>query len=298
MTRKRRTTTAIAATITSQSTGATLLDGADRDPDGVFAAAVGPPVEPAVARLDDEARLAEQGAPLGRREPGEHHRRLARVAADGERQRPRLRVPVGPLVDPGLPLEPAPVRLGDVVGAGREDVEDEPPTGHEHLADGRERPPPVGIGAQVEVGAERAGDERDALLDGRLAQVAETEVEQLRDAGALGPLAADVEHPGRGVDADHAHPGSGGRDRDPARSDPELDDRASGLARLLDVEADVLGDADAPRVVEPRDRVVGRQEADGTFAAWTGKRSNDAGSQSTSAPRAPTRSPLCTSSTW
>ena len=47
------------------------------------------------------------------------------------------------------------------------------------------------------------------------------------------------------------------RDGDPAGADAELDDRAAGLARLVDVEGDVLDDAAAPGVVERRDPVVG-----------------------------------------
>src|SRR5207253_10115915 len=46
------------------------------------------------------------------------------------------------------------------------------------------------------------------------------------------------------------------RDRDPAGPDPELDDRPARLPRLLQVEGDVLGDADAPGVVELGNRVV------------------------------------------
>ena len=65
----------------------------------------------------------------------------------------------------------------------------------------------------------------------------------------------DLEHRGRGVDADHLDAGL--RDReDPPGAAGELDHRPAGRTRLLDVEADVLRDARAPRVVEPRDRVV------------------------------------------
>jgi hypothetical protein len=51
--------------------------------------------------------------------------------------------------------------------------------------------------------------------------------------------------------------GGGGRDRDAARADAELDDGATRGERLVDIEADVLDDAAAPRVVQARDRVVG-----------------------------------------
>ena len=46
----------------------------------------------------------------------------------------------------------------------------------------------------VQEGAERADDEADALLDRRLAQVAEAQVEKLGEARALGLFAADVQH--------------------------------------------------------------------------------------------------------
>src|SRR5215212_5770581 len=86
-----------------------------RDPNRVLSAEVRPPVEPAVARLDREAFVLEQGAPLVRVEPGELHRRPGLGTPDGERQRARLLVPVGALVDLRLALEPAPVRLLDVL---------------------------------------------------------------------------------------------------------------------------------------------------------------------------------------
>ena len=81
------------------------------------------------------------------------------------------------------------------------------------------------------------------------------------DAEALqqDALGADREHLGRRVDADHVHPRARGRDRDPAGADAELDDLAARLERLLDVERDVLDDARAPRVVEPRDPIVDAQ---------------------------------------
>ena len=51
--------------------------------------------------------------------------------ADGERQRPRRLVPVGALEDLGLALEPAAVRLLDVLAARSEDVEHEAAAGLE-----------------------------------------------------------------------------------------------------------------------------------------------------------------------
>ena len=82
-------------------------------------------VEPAVQPFDDEARLLEQHTPLLDRQPRQRELRLGTVAADAKDERARLLVPVGALEDARLGLEPAAVRLGDVVGSGREDVEDE-----------------------------------------------------------------------------------------------------------------------------------------------------------------------------
>jgi hypothetical protein len=48
-------------------------------------------------------------------------------------------------------------------------------------------------------------------------------------------------------------------DRDPARANAELHHLAARRQRLVDVEGDVLDDARAPRVVEPRDGVVDAQ---------------------------------------
>src|SRR5205823_2945193 len=140
-------------------------------------------------------------------------------------QRPRALVPLRALEDPGLALEPAAVGLFDVLAARREDVEDEAAAGAEEAAGGAECAEALGVAAEVEERAERAGDELDALGDGRIAQVAEPEVQLRRDAGEVGALAADLEHPGRRVDADHADAVGGDRDRDPAGADAKLHDR-------------------------------------------------------------------------
>ena len=99
-------------------------------------------------------------------------------------------------------------------------------------------------------------------------------VDEIGHPGKLCALAADVQHPRRGVDADHAHAGGRRRHGDPSGPDPELEHRAARLAREVDVEVHVLRDAAAPWVVEPRDRVVrdsrslrGIVDA-GTLAAW------------------------------
>ena len=57
-----------------------------------------------------------------------------------------LLVPVGALVDLRLALEPAAVRLLDVLLRGREDVEDEASAGLEQPPHRAERAPPVAVG--------------------------------------------------------------------------------------------------------------------------------------------------------
>ncbi len=93
-------------------------------------------------------------------------------------------------------------------------------------------------------------------VNGRLAKVAEAEVDEVGDACLGGGGARLREHPRRRVDADHANAGARDRDGDATGADGELDDRPARLDRQVDVEADVLGDGAAPRVVERRDLVV------------------------------------------
>ena len=181
--------------------------GAAADPDLILAAVPRAPVEPAVERLDLEARLLEQRVPLRGREPVEVHRGGLVVAAHGEDERPRARVPVRALEDPALALEPEPVRLLDVRRGRREDVEDESAVGLEHRCGSLERPELLRLVGHVEERPERDRHEWHALVDRRLAQVAEAEVEQLRDALPLRPLARHGEHARRLVDADHGDPG-------------------------------------------------------------------------------------------
>ena len=128
-----------------------------------------------------EARAVEQQPPLGRREPGEQHRRRLLATAYRQRQRALALVPVGALEDPRLALEPASVGVLDVFAARREDIEDEPPAGQEQLVRRGESPEPVGLGRHVQERAEGNQDERDPFLDGRLAHVAEPQVEQRLD---------------------------------------------------------------------------------------------------------------------
>src|SRR5687768_12841912 len=105
--------------------------GTFREPDGVLAASVRAQVEPAVAGDDLEARSLEEAAPLVGGDPGERHGGLRLLATDPQGEDAALEVPVGPLPDAGLALEPPAVRLLDVVGARGEDVEDEAPAGNQ-----------------------------------------------------------------------------------------------------------------------------------------------------------------------
>ena len=147
--------------------------------------------------------------------------------------------------------------LRDVVGAGGEDDEDEPPGRHEQVVGAAQGVAALPVRSQVQVRPEGTRHERDALPDRRVAEVAEAKVEPIGDTGCGRALGADLEHRGRRVDADHGHTGSRDRAGDSAGADTQLHDGPARGDRLLDVELDVLGDAATPGVVEPRDRVVG-----------------------------------------
>ena len=67
-----------------------------------------------------------------------HGRRFV-APAHGERECPAALVPVGALEDPALTLDPAAVRVPNVLATRREDVEDDPPTLNQQLACGAER---------------------------------------------------------------------------------------------------------------------------------------------------------------
>src|SRR5688500_984870 len=166
-------TTTIAMITMSQITAGTLPRS--RDEDHVLVAVVRVAVEPAIHAVDDESRLVEQAEPLGDGEPVEAEGRHGSVRADGERERPRALVPVGPLEDARLALEPAAVRLLDVLAARGEDVEDEAAVGLEEVARRTEGAQLLLLGLHVQERTERADDERHTLVDGRLAEVAEAE---------------------------------------------------------------------------------------------------------------------------
>jgi hypothetical protein len=86
------------------------------------------------------------------------------------------------------------VRVGDVLRAGREDVEGEQAAREKELVRRPQRPPPILLGAQVEVRAKRRRDELDALAHRRVAEVTQPQVEEVPHAGQFGPLRADLEH--------------------------------------------------------------------------------------------------------
>ena len=185
-----------------------------------------------------------------------HRRGLPVAAPDGQDERPAVQVPVGPLEDPGLSLDPEPVRLLDVLAARGEDVEDEEPVGLEERSRRRERAGLLGVARHVQQRAERDRHERDSLRDRWGPQVADPELDPLGDAFALGVLPRDGQHAGRLVDADHLDARLRGRHRDPPGADGELDDRSARGERLVDIEAHVLPHGDGPRIVDPGDRVV------------------------------------------
>src|SRR3954447_24633007 len=148
------------------------------DPDRILAARERASVEPAVAGDDREAAALDQVAPLDDGEPRERHPRLAAVgAADAERERALVLVPLRALEDAGLALDPAPVRLGDVLAGRGEDVEDEQPFRQEQVIRGAQRLEAVGLVVEMEERAERTCHERHLLRYGRLAQVAEAQVD-------------------------------------------------------------------------------------------------------------------------
>ena len=142
----------------------------------------------------------------------------------------------------------------DVLAARREDVEDEPTAREEQLVRRSERPQPVGLGRHVQERAEGNQDEWDPFLHGRLPHVAEPQVEQRLDAFRPRVVPRHLEHPRRRVDADHADAGLRDRHGDAAGAAGELHHGPARGLRFLDVELHVLGDARAPRVVDPRDR--------------------------------------------
>ena len=149
---------------------------------------------------------------------------------------------------------------------GREDVEDEAAAGREQTREPRAAPRRRSSSV-CRCSSDRNGidHERHALVHRRLAQVAEAQVE-LATPASFACSAQTSSIPRRRVDADDADAVARDRDRDPPGADAELDDRPAAPPRLLEVERHVLGDAPAPRVVEPGDRVVNAQAFTLSFA--------------------------------
>ena len=179
----------------------------------------------------------------------------------------RRLVPVGPLEDARLALEPEAVRLGDVLAARREDVEDEVPARLEQLVRGPERPqllaPRRACAAASGRGRSRAARaRRPAARGGRRRGGRRDPTTPCSSASAR----ATASMPGERSTPITRDPGPRDRHGDPTRADGELDDRAAAALRLVDVERDVLDDGRAPRVVDPRDRVVERHERECTGA--------------------------------
>ena len=212
--------------------------------------------QPYCASRSKPARSSSRRHSGGESHARQHRRRLL-AAPHGEGQRPLVLVPVGALEDPGLALEPAAVRLLDVVRPGAKTSKTRRPPGSEQLARGaRARaagPPRSSCAGASGTGSGRAGRARHR----RLAQVAVPQVEQLGDP-LLGRVAAARP---RACPADASTPmtrtpGLGDRHGDPAGAARELHHRPAGRRRLLDVELDVLDDARRPRVVDPGDRVI------------------------------------------
>ena len=129
-----------------------------------------------------------------RRASARLHLRLAVRAPHRQRERARVLVPVGPLEDPGLALEPAAVRLLDVRrGTGRRRRRRSARRGGAVACAARERAQRSVLGLACG-GSERNGHdhERDALGDRRLAEVALAQVDALADAGSRGALRAQT----------------------------------------------------------------------------------------------------------
>ena len=144
--------------------------------------------------------------------------------------------------------------VGNVLGAGREHVEDEPAAGRQPLGDGAQDGAPVDVRLHVQQRAERDHDQRKRPLDRRVAHVSLPQVDA--HPGQRRALARDLEHPLRQVDADDLNARRSHRDGDPRRADAELQHRPARANGLVDVKRDVLDDAARPGVVEPRDVVV------------------------------------------
>ena len=219
-------------TMTQITARRTLADGAG-DEDHVLLAVVRPSVEPAVHGLDGEAGLVEEPKPLGRREPVQAERSSRRRPSG-----PRARASARPRPSrrarrcPGSRSSQSPFVSSMSSRLGAKTSKTKRPSGSRRPRAARsarsfsssvsmcrsERNGQMTSGTRSVTGGSRRSPRRRST--------------QLGHAGALGRGARDGEHPGRGVDADHVDPGPRDRDRDPAGSDGELDDRAARRERL------------------------------------------------------------------
>ena len=252
------------------------MSRAAREPDRILAAFVGAAVEPAVTRLRPRSRPGRAERPI--RSPKARRGscwsrtpRRGHSASAAEPARPSRHAPRSPVHAPttGRPSLRRPLGDGAKTSNTRRPPGTRSPRARRSAAS---RSSSVG---EVEVGAERAGDELHRLRDGRVPKIALPEVEERSDARRLRPFAANLEHPRRRVDSDQRHARLGGGNGNPAGADAELDHcRPTGaagsrrLASLGDVEPDVLGDAPAPRVVELGDPVVGARRRAGLCCGW------------------------------
>src|SRR4029453_1389344 len=144
----------------------------------------------------------------------------------------RSPIPAGTLEDLRLALDPAAVGLLDVVSSRCEDVEDQPPAWDEQLAGSAERGDSSLLVREMKVGPERTRGQAYPLGDRRGGQVAEPEVEQLRNPGFLRAAPANLEHSGGRVDADHADPCRRRRHGNSTCADAELDARPAAAHSL------------------------------------------------------------------
>ena len=146
---------------TGNSCSCSFASVAPADPDRVLVA--GPRASGRTSRRGPRRRSPPRQAARATRVT-ETQARLSDVSAPRPRtlsaRRRCVLVPVGALEDPGLALEPAAVRLGDVVRRRREDVEDEAAARLEQPVHGAERRAAVGVRLHVQQRAERDDDER------------------------------------------------------------------------------------------------------------------------------------------
>ena len=155
------------------------------------------------------------------------HRRGRCATAHREGQGAGHLIPVGALEDAALALEPAAVCLGDVLGARGEDVEHEPAARFEQRARGPQGAQLLRLVGHVQERAEWADHEGHPFLHGRLAQIADAEIDQALDAPLDCERSRNGQHPLGLVDPDDPDARLGDRNGDPPRTGRELHHRPS-----------------------------------------------------------------------